>query len=60
VVWWNKGIEKVGASRAGIFMNGIPIFAMLLSFLLLGEEIAFTQILGSVMVISGVYLNSLR
>lgn len=58
VIWWNKGIGKVGASRAGIFMNGAPVTAMLLSAILLGEKIALPQILGAAMVITGVYLNS--
>lgn len=59
-LWWNRGIKKVGASRAGIFMNGVPICAMAFSALLLGEKIALTQILGAFMVIMGVYLNSKR
>lgn len=59
-LWWNKGVEGVGASCAGIFMNGVPISTMLLSAMLLGEKIALPQILGSSMVIMGVYLNSLR
>lgn len=59
ILWWNKGIERVGASRAGIFMNGIPITAMLLSAVLLGEKITLAQIIGATMVITGVYLNSL-
>jgi drug/metabolite transporter (DMT)-like permease len=60
VIWWNKGIEKVGASRAGVFMNGAPVSSMLLSALLLGEKIGLPQILGSAMVFTGVYLNSRR
>lgn len=57
---WNKGIERVGASRAGIFMNAVPVSTMLLSAVLLGEKITLNQILGSAMVIIGVYLNSIR
>lgn len=59
ILWWNKGIERVGASRAGIFMNGSPVSAMLLSALFLGEKLTLAQIIGAVMVIIGVYLNSL-
>lgn len=57
---WNKGIERVGASRAGIFMNGVPISTMLFSAVLLAEKIALPQILGAAMVITGVYFNSKR
>lgn len=59
-LWWNKGIAIIGASRSGVFMNGIPISTMVLSAILLGETIALPQVLGSVMVITGVYLNSMR
>lgn len=59
-LWWNKGIKQVGASRASIFMNGVPISAMLLSVVVLGERIGLPQILGAVMVLAGVYFNSLR
>lgn len=57
---WNMGVKKVGASRSGIFLNGIPIGTMLFATTLLGEKITLAQILGSAMVISGVIINSLR
>jgi len=60
LIWWNQGIEKVGASRAGIFMNGAPVSSMLLSALFLGEKIVLSQIIGAAMVLTGVYLNSVR
>lgn len=58
-VWWNEAIKRVGASRTGIFMNVVPICTMILSLLLLREEIGIPQVIGAGMVLIGVYLNSL-
>lgn len=59
-LFWIKGIEIVGANRAGIFQNIIPICTMFLSVIFLGEKITLPNILGAIIVILGVYLNSLR
>jgi drug/metabolite transporter (DMT)-like permease len=58
VLWWNKGIAVVGANQSGIYMNGVPVVAMILSILLLGEKMITAGIIGTIFVISGVYLNS--
>ncbi|WP_163361120.1 EamA family transporter, partial [Escherichia coli] len=33
-----RGIEMIGANRAGLFINLVPIFGTLLSIVLLGED----------------------
>ena len=58
--WYNKGIAIVGANRSGVFMNGVPIVAMFLSVLFLGEEVVPATIIGVILVIAGVFLNSFR
>ena len=55
-VWYYEGIKAIGPLRTSAFNNLIPIFAMLLSVLLLGETIHGYMIYGSAMVIGGVYL----
>ena len=57
-VWWNKGVEKIGASRTSIFTNLVPVSAVVLAFLLLGEQITGGDILGAGLVIAGVYLTT--
>lgn len=57
---WNRGLAVVGASQAGIFLNGVPIVTMLLSVMLLGETITYAHILGAVLVFGGVFLTSQR
>ncbi|MDC2866624.1 MULTISPECIES: DMT family transporter [unclassified Bacillus (in: firmicutes)] len=58
MVFWNIGVQKLGATTAGIFLNFNPIFTAILAFLLLGEQMTWMQIVGSVIVISGCYLFS--
>lgn len=35
---WNRGIELIGASRAGLYINLIPLFASLMAVFWLGEQ----------------------
>jgi drug/metabolite transporter (DMT)-like permease len=55
-VWYYEGIKAIGPVKTSAFNNLIPIFAMLLSVVLLGETIHGYMIYGSAMVIGGVYL----
>lgn len=55
-----QGIKKIGASRAGIFINLVPVFSILLSWLILGESIKPIVLLGGVLVLSGVALTNSR
>ena len=58
MVLWNIGVQKVGATSAGMFLNFNPVFTAILAFLLLGERMTLIQLLGSVIVIVGCYLFS--
>lgn len=52
---WLFGVEGVGPSRAGIFVNLIPVSALVLSFLLLGEQIGGRELLGIALILGGVW-----
>jgi drug/metabolite transporter (DMT)-like permease len=54
-VWWNGAVVKVGAARASMFMNLVPVFTMLMG-LPLGESLAASQLVGAALVIIGVWL----
>ncbi len=54
--WYYDGILAIGASRASIFINLVPVFAAVLSAALLGESLDLSVILGGAMVITGVTL----
>jgi len=56
--WYYQAISTIGASRAGIFINTVPVFAVVMGFLLLGEPIHLSLITGGLMVVTGVYLTN--
>ena len=57
-VWYYEGIEHIGATRAGLFINLVPISAIIMAFLLLGEPIRGSLLIGTVLVLFGVYLTN--
>lgn len=56
--WYYEGIQAIGASRAAVFINFVPVSAVILAFLLLGETLDISLIIGGAMVISGAYLTN--
>jgi len=58
MVLWSIGIQKLGATTSGVFLNFNPIFTALLALLFLGENISWTQGIGGLIVILGCFLFS--
>jgi len=50
---WNRGIEQIGANRAGLFINLIPVFAAGMALVFLGEEFKTFHLVGLGMVLAG-------
>jgi drug/metabolite transporter (DMT)-like permease len=57
-VWYYQAIKRIGPVKAGLFINFVPIFGVLLSFLVLRETITLSLAIGAVLVVSGVYLTN--
>ncbi|MDA3915543.1 MAG: DMT family transporter [Deltaproteobacteria bacterium] len=55
---YNWGISKIKVSRASIFINLIPITAVMLGWLILGETLNSKQMIAAIIVISGVFLSN--
>lgn len=53
---WLYGVRGIGPSRAGIFGNLIPVAALVLSVLVLGERVGLRHPAGIVLILSGVWL----
>jgi len=53
---WNKGVDRVGPNRAGLFVNLIPVFASLLSTWLLGESVQGFHVAGMTLIAGGMAL----
>ena len=59
-VWYYEGIRRIGPTKAGQFINFVPISAVLLAFLILGEPITWSLLTGGLFVLSGVYLTNMK
>jgi len=53
-----QGIKKIGATKAGIFINLVPVFALLLSWLILDEAVKPIVFAGGLLVLTGVSLTN--
>jgi drug/metabolite transporter (DMT)-like permease len=55
-LFWGVGIARLGAARAAIFLNLVPVFAMLVGGFL-GTLPTSTQLVGGLLVLSGVSIS---
>jgi drug/metabolite transporter (DMT)-like permease len=53
---WNMGIHQIGASKASIYMNLVPINAGWIAVVLYGESVKWEQLFGMILVITGVFI----
>lgn len=53
-LWWNVAIRRVGAGRTAVFTNLVPVFGVLLSWLILGERLTAGQLIGGLLAVVGV------
>ena len=52
-VWYYQGIKAIGPTRAGLFINFVPISAVVLAFVSLGEPITPSRVIGTRFVVCG-------
>lgn len=57
---WNASIRLVGSVRTSVFSAGMPVVGMLLAWPLVGEKPRVVQLVGSVLIVSGVLLARWR
>jgi drug/metabolite transporter (DMT)-like permease len=57
-IWYYQAINEIGAVRSGVFINFVPLFAMLFGLLLLGETLTLTLLQGAVLVITGAWITN--
>jgi drug/metabolite transporter (DMT)-like permease len=56
-IFWNLSVREIGAGKAGVFLNLIPVFTALIS-LALGEPVTWVQLTGGLFVFAGVYMTT--
>ena len=54
---WYDALADAEASKVAIFLNLIPLFAMLLSYLILKEKMGMSLLAGAFLIITGIYLT---
>ena len=58
--WFTAAVHRLGASQASVFINLVPVFAVVQAALLLGEHLALPVLAGGLLVIGGVWLTTKR
>jgi drug/metabolite transporter (DMT)-like permease len=53
---WLYGVRGVGPAGAGVFVNLIPVSALILSALVLGDRIGSRELIGIALILAGVWL----
>ena len=56
--WYSEGIKRIGSTKAAAFINLVPVFAVLLGAVLLGERLGSAILGGGALVIAGVLITN--
>ncbi|CAG0968957.1 putative cystine transporter YijE [Burkholderiales bacterium] len=57
-IFWNRGVEQVGAAVAGLFVHLMPVFGVLLAWIFLGETLGGHHVAGIALILTGIALTS--
>ncbi len=55
-VWFYDGVKAIGPARTAVFINLVPVVAITLGVLMLGEPLKWSMVIGAAMVLSGVWI----
>ena len=54
---YNYALTKIEASKAAVFVYLIPVFTLILAFLILNEKLSFVELVASVIILIGVLIS---
>lgn len=54
---YNYGVKHIAASQAAMFVNLIPVFSVLLGWIILGEKLSPPQLMAAALILGAVYLG---
>jgi drug/metabolite transporter (DMT)-like permease len=57
-IFWNRGVEMVGANVAGLFVHLMPAFGIVLAWVFLGEPLEPFHVVGIVLILTGIAVTS--
>jgi len=55
-LWFYDGVKVIGPARTAVFINLVPVVAITLGVLLLGEKLQMSMVVGAAMVVTGVWI----
>lgn len=53
---WNRGVEIIGANKAGLFINLVPVFTSIMAIIWLNESLQAFHVTGMLLVFTGMIL----
>jgi len=57
---WNRGVEEVGAPVAGLFVHLMPVFGIVLAWLVLDERLHAFHLIGIALILTGISVTSVN
>lgn len=56
--FWIRGVELIGANRAGVYLHLMPILGAIMAMIIFGEKIMFYHFLGAIFIVAGIALSN--
>ena len=57
-IFWNRGVDQVGAPVAGLFVHLMPVFGIVLAWLVLDERLHAFHLAGIALILTGIMVTS--
>ncbi len=57
-IFWNRGVEEVGAPVAGLFVHLMPVYGVILAWIFLGETLGAYHVAGIGLILAGIAMTS--
>lgn len=59
-LFWNKGVQLIGPSRASLFLNTVPVYTIILSALFQEDKLHLYHLIGLILIVGGSIYTSVR
>lgn len=56
--WYYQGIKTIGPAKSSVFINFVPVSALILSYFILDESVTKQILSGACLVVTGVYITN--
>jgi drug/metabolite transporter (DMT)-like permease len=57
-IFWNRGVDEVGGSVAGLFVHLMPVYGVILAWIFLDETLAPYHVAGIALILAGIAITS--